>query len=145
MAIFPSLRPLPSCRALYEVHGHAQHTVRQLQVRRIGSGCPAAHSFLVYCNQHRVLCILCPKCCHIRYHGPIAKPLYLLHAVIVGLPCPCSVYGQFAIFIFSAWAGTANGGVIAGLAICGVVVAAVSQAAVLMQVRPAALPRQRPC
>jgi OPT family oligopeptide transporter len=44
-----------------------------------------------------------------------------------------SVYGQFAIFIFSAWAGTANGGVIAGLAICGVVVAAVSQAAVLMQ------------
>jgi hypothetical protein len=52
---------------------------------------------------------------------------------------PCSVYGQFAIFIFAAWAGTSNGGVIAGLAICGVVVAAVSQAAVLMQVgsRPA--------
>lgn len=47
---------------------------------------------------------------------------------------PCSVYGQFAIFIFAAWAGTSNGGVIAGLAICGVVVAAVSQAAVLMQV-----------
>ncbi len=44
------------------------------------------------------------------------------------------MYGQFAIFIFAAWAGTANGGVIAGLAISGVVVAAVSQAAVLMQV-----------
>ena len=44
------------------------------------------------------------------------------------------MYGQFAIFIFAAWAGTSNGGVIAGLAICGVVVAAVSQAAVLMQV-----------
>ena len=47
-----------------------------------------------------------------------------------------SVYGQFAIFIFAAWAGTSNGGVIAGLAVCGVVVAAVSQAAVLMQVWP---------
>lgn len=46
---------------------------------------------------------------------------------------PRSVYGQFAILIFSAWAGTGRAGVIAGLAICGVVVAAVSQAAVLMQ------------
>ena len=46
-----------------------------------------------------------------------------------------SIYGKLAILIFSAWAGTAGGGVIAGLGICGVVVAATSQAAVLMQVR----------
>ena len=46
-----------------------------------------------------------------------------------------SIYGKLAILIFSAWAGTSGGGVIAGLGICGVVVAATSQAAVLMQVR----------
>ena len=45
-----------------------------------------------------------------------------------------SIYGKLAILIFSAWAGTSGGGVIAGLGICGVVVAATSQAAVLMQV-----------
>jgi len=46
-----------------------------------------------------------------------------------------SIYGKLAILIFAAWAGTSGGGVIAGLGICGVVVAATSQAAVLMQVR----------
>ena len=45
-----------------------------------------------------------------------------------------SMYGKLCIFIFAAWAGTANQGVIAGLGMCGVVLAATSQAANLMQV-----------
>ena len=44
-----------------------------------------------------------------------------------------SMYGKLCIFIFAAWAGTANQGVIAGLGMCGVVLAATSQAASLMQ------------
>ena len=45
-----------------------------------------------------------------------------------------SMYGKLCIFIFAAWAGTANQGVIAGLGMCGVILAATSQAASLMQV-----------
>jgi hypothetical protein len=48
-----------------------------------------------------------------------------------------SMYGKLCIFIFAAWAGTANEGVIAGLGMCGVILAATSQAASLMQVRHA--------
>ena len=46
-----------------------------------------------------------------------------------------SMYGKLCIFIFAAWAGTANQGVIAGLGMCGVILSATSQAASLMQVR----------
>ncbi|PRW60807.1 putative metal-nicotianamine transporter YSL6 [Chlorella sorokiniana] len=44
-----------------------------------------------------------------------------------------SLYGKLAIFIFAAWAGLEAGGVIAGLAVCGVVFASVSSASDLMQ------------
>lgn len=46
-----------------------------------------------------------------------------------------SMYGKLCIFIFAAWAGTSSGGVIAGLGMCGVILAATSQACSLMQVR----------
>ena len=48
-----------------------------------------------------------------------------------------SMYGKLCIFIFAAWAGTANEGVIAGLGMCGVILSATSQAASLMQVQTA--------
>lgn len=44
------------------------------------------------------------------------------------------MYGKLCIFIFAAWAGVAGGGCIAGLGMCGVILAATSQAASLMQV-----------
>eukprot|EP01018_Ginkgo_biloba_P036229 Gb_41263 [translate_table: standard] len=44
-----------------------------------------------------------------------------------------STYGKLALFIFSAWAGKDNGGVIAGLAACGVMMSIVSTASDLMQ------------
>ncbi|BDA49724.1 probable metal-nicotianamine transporter YSL6 [Coccomyxa sp. Obi] len=44
-----------------------------------------------------------------------------------------SIYGTVAIFAFAAWAGTAHGGVIAGLSVCGLVMASTSSAATLMQ------------
>lgn len=44
-----------------------------------------------------------------------------------------STYGKLAIFIFGAWAGKEDGGVIAGLAACGVMMSIVSTAADLMQ------------
>lgn len=44
-----------------------------------------------------------------------------------------SNYGKFAIIIFSAWVGLENGGVVAGLASCGVMMSIVSTAADLMQ------------
>ena len=43
-----------------------------------------------------------------------------------------STYGKLGLFIFSAWVGS-NGGVIAGLASCGVMMSIVSTAADLMQ------------
>ncbi len=54
---------------------------------------------------------------------------------------------QVAIFAFAAWAGSAHGGVIAGLSVCGLVMASTSSAATLMQVRPLwplALPMRPP-
>jgi len=44
-----------------------------------------------------------------------------------------STYGKLAIFIFGAWAGKDDGGVLAGLATCGVMMSIVSTAADLMQ------------
>ncbi|KAL5554247.1 hypothetical protein UlMin_041648 [Ulmus minor] len=44
-----------------------------------------------------------------------------------------SNYGKFAIIIFSAWIGLDHGGVIAGLASCGVMMSIVSTASDLMQ------------
>ncbi|KAK9117885.1 hypothetical protein Scep_015978 [Stephania cephalantha] len=44
-----------------------------------------------------------------------------------------STYGKLAIFIIGAWAGSAHGGVIAGLAACGVMMNIVSTASDLMQ------------
>ncbi|CAN6268601.1 unnamed protein product [Urochloa humidicola] len=44
-----------------------------------------------------------------------------------------STYGKLAIFIFGAWAGASNGGVLVGLAACGVMMSIVSTAADLMQ------------
>jgi len=44
-----------------------------------------------------------------------------------------STYGKLAIFTIGAWAGAANGGVLAGLAACGVMMNVVSTASDLMQ------------
>ncbi|KAH9325624.1 hypothetical protein KI387_005802, partial [Taxus chinensis] len=44
-----------------------------------------------------------------------------------------STYGKLALFIFGAWAGKDDGGVIAGLAGCGVMMSIVSTASDLMQ------------
>ncbi|MQM04363.1 hypothetical protein Taro_037157 [Colocasia esculenta] len=44
-----------------------------------------------------------------------------------------STYGKLAIFIFGAWAGAGHGGVLAGLAACGVMMSIVSTASDLMQ------------
>ncbi|KAK9265463.1 hypothetical protein L1049_016004 [Liquidambar formosana] len=44
-----------------------------------------------------------------------------------------STYGKLAIFIIGAWAGAHNGGVLAGLAACGVMMNIVSTASDLMQ------------
>ncbi|WZZ06215.1 hypothetical protein YC2023_092136 [Brassica napus] len=44
-----------------------------------------------------------------------------------------STYGKLAIFTIGAWAGSANGGVLAGLAACGVMMNIVSTASDLMQ------------
>jgi len=43
-----------------------------------------------------------------------------------------SMYGKLCIFAFAAWGGVAGGGVIAGLAICGVVLSTTSAASGLM-------------
>ncbi|PNT69110.1 hypothetical protein BRADI_3g49491v3 [Brachypodium distachyon] len=44
-----------------------------------------------------------------------------------------TTYGKLGIFIFGAWAGASHGGVIAGLAACGVMMTIVTTAADLMQ------------
>ncbi|XP_010940334.1 probable metal-nicotianamine transporter YSL12 [Elaeis guineensis] len=44
-----------------------------------------------------------------------------------------STYGKLAIFTIGAWAGASNGGVLAGLAACGVMMSIVSTASDLMQ------------
>lgn len=52
---------------------------------------------------------------------------------LVGLSLHLTPAGKLAIFIFAAWAGLEAGGVITGLAVCGVVFASVSSASDLMQ------------
>nr|BAE44205.1 hypothetical protein [Oryza sativa Japonica Group] len=44
-----------------------------------------------------------------------------------------STYGKLAIFVFGAWAGLSHGGVLVGLAACGVMMSIVSTASDLMQ------------
>lgn len=44
-----------------------------------------------------------------------------------------AMYGKIAILVFGAWAGLANGGVVTGLAACGLLVSTVSPAADLVQ------------
>ncbi|CAL4968099.1 unnamed protein product [Urochloa decumbens] len=44
-----------------------------------------------------------------------------------------STYGKLAIFVFGAWAGLTHGGVLVGLAACGVMMSIVSTASDLMQ------------
>ena len=44
-----------------------------------------------------------------------------------------STYGKLAIFLIGAWAGASHGGVLAGLAACGVMMSIVSTASDLMQ------------
>ncbi|THU56687.1 hypothetical protein C4D60_Mb11t19840 [Musa balbisiana] len=44
-----------------------------------------------------------------------------------------STYGKLAIFVFGAWAGAHHGGVLAGLAACGVMMSIVATASDLMQ------------
>uniref|UniRef100_A0A0D9W7B7 Uncharacterized protein n=1 Tax=Leersia perrieri TaxID=77586 RepID=A0A0D9W7B7_9ORYZ len=44
-----------------------------------------------------------------------------------------STYGKLAIFVFGAWAGASHGGVLVGLAACGVMMSIVSTASDLMQ------------
>lgn len=44
-----------------------------------------------------------------------------------------STYGKLAIFIIGSWAGSGDGGVVAGLSACGVMMSIVSTAADLMQ------------
>lgn len=44
------------------------------------------------------------------------------------------MYGKLGIFAFAAWAGTDGNGVVVGLAMCGVLLAACSTASTLMQV-----------
>ncbi|XP_002986072.2 probable metal-nicotianamine transporter YSL6 [Selaginella moellendorffii] len=44
-----------------------------------------------------------------------------------------STYGKIGLFVFAAWAGAGNGGVVAGLAACGVMMTIVSTASDLMQ------------
>uniref|UniRef100_A0A0A9CJ63 Uncharacterized protein n=1 Tax=Arundo donax TaxID=35708 RepID=A0A0A9CJ63_ARUDO len=44
-----------------------------------------------------------------------------------------TTYGKLAIFVFCAWVGASHGGVLAGLAACGVMMSIVSTAADLMQ------------
>lgn len=44
-----------------------------------------------------------------------------------------TTYGKLAIFVFGAWAGASHGGVLAGLAACGVMMSIVGTASDLMQ------------
>lgn len=65
----------------------------------------------------------------------IAPPLAFCNAYGCGLTdwSLASTYGKLAIFIIGAWAGASHGGVIAGLAACGVMMNIVSTASDLMQ------------
>lgn len=72
---------------------------------------------------------------HILVAYAIAPILAFCNAYGCGLTdwSLASNYGKLAIIIFSAWVGNQNGGVIAGLASCGVMMSIVSTASDLMQ------------
>ncbi|XP_038905641.1 probable metal-nicotianamine transporter YSL7 [Benincasa hispida] len=72
---------------------------------------------------------------HILVAYAIAPVLAFCNAYGCGLTdwSLASNYGKFAIIIFSAWVGLGNGGVIAGLASCGVMMSIVATASDLMQ------------
>ncbi|XP_050374885.1 probable metal-nicotianamine transporter YSL7 [Argentina anserina] len=72
---------------------------------------------------------------HILTAYMIAPVLAFCNAYGTGLTdwSLASNYGKFAIMIFSAWVGYAKGGVVAGLAACGVMMSVVSTASDLMQ------------
>lgn len=65
----------------------------------------------------------------------IAPPLAFCNAYGCGLTdwSLATTYGKLAIFTIGAWAGANNGGVLAGLAACGVMMNIVSTASDLMQ------------
>lgn len=65
----------------------------------------------------------------------IAPPLAFCNAYGCGLTdwSLASTYGKLAIFTIGAWAGASHGGVLAGLAACGVMMNIVSTASDLMQ------------
>ena len=66
----------------------------------------------------------------------LLRPFFGVAAYIAGLTDQdnSSMFGKFCIFIFAAWAGSQNDGVVVGLVVCGIVLSTTSQAAVLMQV-----------
>ncbi|XP_038687175.1 probable metal-nicotianamine transporter YSL7 [Tripterygium wilfordii] len=72
---------------------------------------------------------------HILVAYAIAPVLAFCNAYGCGLSdwSLASNYGKFAIIIFSAWVGLEHGGVLAGLAACGVMMSIVSTASDLMQ------------
>jgi OPT family oligopeptide transporter len=72
---------------------------------------------------------------HILVAYAIAPVLAFCNAYGCGLTdwSLASNYGKVAIIIFSSWVGLENGGVIAGLASCGVMMSIVSTASDLMQ------------
>ncbi|XP_008461864.2 probable metal-nicotianamine transporter YSL7 [Cucumis melo] len=72
---------------------------------------------------------------HVLVAYAIAPVLAFCNAYGCGLTdwSLASNYGKFAIIIFSSWVGLGNGGVIAGLASCGVMMSIVSTASDLMQ------------
>ncbi|XP_023525235.1 probable metal-nicotianamine transporter YSL7 [Cucurbita pepo subsp. pepo] len=72
---------------------------------------------------------------HVLVAYAIAPVLAFCNAYGCGLTdwSLASNYGKFAIIIFSSWVGLDNGGVIAGLASCGVMMSIVSTASDLMQ------------
>lgn len=72
---------------------------------------------------------------HILTAYMIAPVLAFCNAYGAGLTdwSLASNYGKFAIIIFSAWVGAPKGGVVAGLAACGVMMSVVSTASDLMQ------------
>ncbi|KAG7036610.1 putative metal-nicotianamine transporter YSL7 [Cucurbita argyrosperma subsp. argyrosperma] len=72
---------------------------------------------------------------HVLVAYAIAPVLAFCNAYGCGLTdwSLASNYGKFAIIIFSSWVGLDNGGVVAGLASCGVMMSIVSTASDLMQ------------
>eukprot|EP00983_Pelagomonas_calceolata_P126240 1161286-Pelagomonas_calceolata.AAC.8 len=108
----------------------------------------SAHSWHFQCHLDAVSMLTKPHSTHswrCRYARAGKRDACLLAAVdeiICACPLHCvgltdwdvsSMMGKLAIFAFAAWASLQSGGVIAGLAMAGVVLAATSTSATLMQ------------